>query len=76
MSKNGLKIVNEPVKVTTFSKEQHQSDITIYRIDCLYSSEKEGRFYYTYRLPGVSINEVLSYGQNEGSFLRYEVNKR
>lgn len=66
--KNELMMVREPVKVTAFSKEQHQSDIIIYRIDYLHNSEKDDSFYYTYQLPGISIDEVLSYDQTGRAF--------
>ena len=70
--KNELMMVRKPVKVTAFSKEQHQSDIQsdiiIYRIDYLHNSEKDDSFYYTYQLPGISIDEVLSYDQTGRAF--------
>ena len=45
-------------QITTFSNQQEeQSDIAIFRIDYLKGSEKEGSFYYVYRLPGISKNE-------------------
>lgn len=75
MSKNGLKMVKEPIRVTTFSKEQHHSDIAIYRIDYLKGSEKEGSFYYTYRLPGISINEILNYDQTALFFSHIKLTK-
>ncbi|MFZ0554334.1 MAG: hypothetical protein WBL67_19235 [Nitrososphaeraceae archaeon] len=69
ISKNEQKKIKEPVEVYTFPREQyHKPDITIYRINYLWSSQKEGSFYYIYQLPGISINEALQYDQTEDSF--------
>jgi hypothetical protein len=64
VSSKKLKRIDEPVKITRLSREHENDDIAIFRIDYLSGSEKEGEFYYTYQLPGISADEAFNYDQS------------